>query len=146
MGVYESSLLGSEDPQERQDAFREILDAAVNPTLEMCITMSELRKDMTVWDKAVFLINCMIYIQVCPGFLPSCLYIDWNFLAEHPACILIHWGTCFDDSKQNRSTRADFSHGACKYGSMRYDILRLINWTVFTLSTRKWPCANHQGY
>jgi conserved oligomeric Golgi complex subunit 6 len=64
MGVYESSLLGNEDPQEREDAFHEILDAAVNPAMEMCIRMSELRKEMSTWDKAVFSINCTVYMQV----------------------------------------------------------------------------------
>lgn len=64
MGVYESSLLGDEDPVEREAAFSQILEATVDPALEMCRRMSELKKDMSSWDKALFLINCTTYLQV----------------------------------------------------------------------------------
>ncbi|KAG8901207.1 Golgi transport complex subunit 6 [Tulasnella sp. 403] len=63
MGVYDSSLLGDEDPGERESAFEQILDAAVDPAMEMCKRMADLRKDLSSWDKAIFLINCVTYMQ-----------------------------------------------------------------------------------
>ena len=65
MTVYDSSLLGDEDPSERENAFIQILEASVDPAMEMCKRMSELKKDMENWDKAVFLINSTAYMQVC---------------------------------------------------------------------------------
>ncbi|KAG8913144.1 Golgi transport complex subunit 6 [Tulasnella sp. 417] len=63
MAVYDSSLLGDEDPTEREAAFAQILEAAVDPAMEMCKRMSELREGMPSWDKAVFLVNCTTYMQ-----------------------------------------------------------------------------------
>lgn len=64
MTVYESSLLGDEDPVERENAFSQILEASVDPAMEMCQRMSEMRREMSNWDRAVFLINCTTYMQV----------------------------------------------------------------------------------
>lgn len=63
MAVYDSSLLGDEDPTEREAAFAQILEAAVDPAMEMCKRMSDLREGMPTWDKAVFLVNCTTYMQ-----------------------------------------------------------------------------------
>ncbi|KAG8918014.1 Golgi transport complex subunit 6, partial [Tulasnella sp. 408] len=63
MAVYDSSLLGDEDPTEREAAFAQILEAAVDPAMEMCKRMSELREGMPTWDKALFLVNCTTYMQ-----------------------------------------------------------------------------------
>ncbi|KAG9015159.1 Golgi transport complex subunit 6 [Tulasnella sp. JGI-2019a] len=63
MAVYESSLLGDEDPVERESAFSQILEASVDPAMEMCQRMSEMRREMSSWDRAVFLINCTTYMQ-----------------------------------------------------------------------------------
>ncbi|KAG9013500.1 Golgi transport complex subunit 6 [Tulasnella sp. 427] len=63
MAVYDSSLLGDEDPTEREAAFAQILEAAVDPAMEMCKRMSELKDGMSSWDKAIFLINCTTYMQ-----------------------------------------------------------------------------------
>lgn len=64
MAVYDSSLLGDEDPAEREAAFSQILEAAVDPAMEMCKRMADLKKDISDWDKAIFLINCTTYMQV----------------------------------------------------------------------------------
>ncbi|KAG8983873.1 Golgi transport complex subunit 6, partial [Tulasnella sp. 427] len=63
MAVYDSSLLGDEDPTEREAAFAQILEAAVDPAMEMCKRMSELKDGMSSWDKAIFLVNCTTYMQ-----------------------------------------------------------------------------------
>ena len=69
MSVYDSSVLGDEDPDEQRRGFKQILDAAVDPALEMCRRMADMNtKDTTGWEKSVFLVNCLDYLQV-----PSCL-------------------------------------------------------------------------
>ena len=75
LSVYESSLLDSDGPEaerEREDEFSRILDAAVDPLLEMCRRMADLRvirgtkteEGGMEWDKAVFLVNCISYLEV----------------------------------------------------------------------------------
>lgn len=73
MTVYDSSMLeleatdqsdSSQVAVERQE-FDRIMDAAVNPALEMCSRMADLKKDGTVWEKEIFLANCTSYLQVC---------------------------------------------------------------------------------
>ncbi|CCA71103.1 hypothetical protein PIIN_05038 [Serendipita indica DSM 11827] len=70
MQVYDSSLIEDETPQQRQEGFRDVLDSMVKPMLDMCTTMSNLMKkpaakgpDMSAWDRAVFMINCLVYIE-----------------------------------------------------------------------------------
>jgi hypothetical protein len=76
LSVYESSLLDSDGPEaerEREEEFSRILDAAVDPLLEMCRRMADLRVTRGAkteeggmeWDKAVFLVNCISYLEVC---------------------------------------------------------------------------------
>ena len=65
MGVYESSLLGDEDPAERDAGFKPILDVMVQPAVEMCSAASEEKQRVRVrWDKHVFVLNCLTYLQV----------------------------------------------------------------------------------
>ena len=58
IAVYDSSLV---DAAERStDAhFANLLEKAVDPAVEMCERMAELRKGSTDWDKDIFLINCL---------------------------------------------------------------------------------------
>ncbi|KAG8970571.1 Golgi transport complex subunit 6 [Tulasnella sp. 419] len=63
MGVYESSLMGENDPAEREREFSQILEAAIDPAMEMCNKMCELKKDLTSWNRAIFLINCYVFVQ-----------------------------------------------------------------------------------
>ena len=70
MGIYASSLLEDDfpDPKGERDKLREgfnrMLDAAVEPCLEMCRSMSEMRKGAAIWEKETFLINCTTFLQV----------------------------------------------------------------------------------
>lgn len=76
MTVYDSSMLELEAGDQVLDAeritereeFNRIMDAAVGPALEMCRRMAELKKDGTMWDKEIFLVNCTSYLQVCLAF------------------------------------------------------------------------------
>ncbi|KIM86455.1 hypothetical protein PILCRDRAFT_327206 [Piloderma croceum F 1598] len=64
MVVYESSLLGDEKPAERDAGFKRILDVMVDPAVEMCSAASEEKQRMRVrWDKHVFVLNCLTYLQ-----------------------------------------------------------------------------------
>ncbi|KII95365.1 hypothetical protein PLICRDRAFT_34211 [Plicaturopsis crispa FD-325 SS-3] len=64
MTVYESSLLGDEDPEERDAGFKRILDVLVDPTVDMIIASSEEKRRLRpAWDKAVFVLNCLSYLE-----------------------------------------------------------------------------------
>jgi hypothetical protein len=69
LAVYESSLSGEESPEERDGGFRRILDVMVNPAVETCGAAAEEKKRLRIgWDKEVFVLNCLTYLQVCfPG-------------------------------------------------------------------------------
>lgn len=60
--MYDTSLV---DPQDRDSSasFALLLEKAVDPAVEMCERMAELRKGATDWDKDIFLINCLGYLQ-----------------------------------------------------------------------------------
>ncbi|KDQ13474.1 hypothetical protein BOTBODRAFT_111408 [Botryobasidium botryosum FD-172 SS1] len=60
MSVYDSSLLEAPAQDQMQ---AQILDAIVDPALEMCKRMFAMRRDGTKWDRAVFLINCTVFLQ-----------------------------------------------------------------------------------
>jgi hypothetical protein len=65
MAVYQSSLLGEEDIDEQSAGFEKILDIMVDPAVEMCISTSEEKKRMRPrWDQAVYVLNCLCYLQV----------------------------------------------------------------------------------
>ncbi|GAA99503.1 uncharacterized protein L969DRAFT_93961 [Mixia osmundae IAM 14324] len=54
MQVYDSSLV---DEQDRENEFRDVLDAALDPALMMCKEMGEMRPQP--WDRAIFGLNCI---------------------------------------------------------------------------------------
>lgn len=59
MTVYASSLLDAESatppPSSREVEFRPVLDAALDPALDMCARMAEMRA--AEWDQSVFWVN-----------------------------------------------------------------------------------------
>ncbi|KAJ7102334.1 oligomeric complex COG6 [Mycena belliarum] len=64
MNVYESSLLGNEDEEEQTAGFQRILDVTVDPAIEMCTINSEEKKRVRPkWDREVYLLNCLSYLQ-----------------------------------------------------------------------------------
>ncbi|KAK4051597.1 Golgi transport complex subunit 6 [Microbotryomycetes sp. JL201] len=63
MAVYSSSLLDDAELvsfKQRETEFQDVLDAALDPALDMCNKMAELRP--SEWDRAVFKVNC---IETC---------------------------------------------------------------------------------
>lgn len=78
MAVYDSSLLGDEDEPNRREGFTRILDILIPPIIEMCEKMADLkgtkdpRKD--AWDRHIFLINCLEYLEVKMVSLSSLVY------------------------------------------------------------------------
>lgn len=78
--VYQSSLLGDEhglaridhdhapkeqDGNEGTAGFQRILDVMVDPALQMCETAAEEKRRLRGgWDREVFGINCLTYLQV----------------------------------------------------------------------------------
>ncbi|GJJ08446.1 hypothetical protein Clacol_002664 [Clathrus columnatus] len=64
MIVYESSVLNIENPEEQRRGFKRILDTVLDPALEMCRRMADMNtKDVTGWEKSIFLVNCLDYLQ-----------------------------------------------------------------------------------
>jgi len=62
IAVYDTSLV---DADERETDFAKLLNAAVDPAVEMCERMADLRRTNTgSWDKDVFLVNCLEYLEV----------------------------------------------------------------------------------
>lgn len=75
MHVYDSALLEDQTPEEQETKFADVLEKTVNPMLEMCTMMADLMKadrgDKTKeWDTAVFLVNCLVYLEVSVTYLP----------------------------------------------------------------------------
>ena len=64
MSVYDSALHSQEDIAEQEKGFEDILDAMIAPALEMCEQMMRLKKNSNTWDMAIFMINCIVYLQV----------------------------------------------------------------------------------
>jgi hypothetical protein len=69
MQVYDSALLENESAEQRAEGFKEVLDGNVQPMIEMCTTMGSLMKpdkgqEAMVWDRAIFMINCLLYLEV----------------------------------------------------------------------------------
>lgn len=65
MQVYETSSADSADvPQveDRETGFDRVLKMTLDPALDMCKKMSDLRA--SGWDKAVYGINCLEFIKV----------------------------------------------------------------------------------
>ncbi|KAF8176766.1 oligomeric complex COG6-domain-containing protein [Pholiota molesta] len=64
MQVYQSSLLGTEDEDEINAGFNQVLDIMIDPVVQMCITNSEEKmKARPRWDGQVFILNCLCYLQ-----------------------------------------------------------------------------------
>ncbi|KAF8132974.1 oligomeric complex COG6-domain-containing protein [Boletus edulis] len=66
MQVYDSSLLseGSSDPSEASVGFRSILDVMVDPTVTVCAAAAEEKARLRPrWDRAVFVLNCLGYLE-----------------------------------------------------------------------------------
>lgn len=58
--MYDTSLV---DAAERETDFAKLLAAAVDPAVEMCERMADLRKSTDgTWDRDVFLVNCLEYL------------------------------------------------------------------------------------
>ena len=69
MQVYDSALLEDQTPEEQETSFADVLEKTVNPMLEMCTMMAGLMKTdrgekAKEWDTAVFLVNCLVYLEV----------------------------------------------------------------------------------
>lgn len=65
MAVYQSSLLGDEDEDEINAGFNQVLDIMVDPVVVMCLANGEEKKKVRPrWDEAVFVLNCLCYLQV----------------------------------------------------------------------------------
>jgi hypothetical protein len=62
--------------EELETEFGRILDAAIDPLLEMCRRMADLRGEKGgAWERAVFLANCVGYLEVRP-FLHALFHVD----------------------------------------------------------------------
>ncbi|RSH94849.1 Golgi transport complex subunit 6 [Saitozyma podzolica] len=59
IAVYDSSLV---DESERETDFAKLLEKAVDPAVEMCNKMAEMRKG-SEWERDIFLINCLGYLE-----------------------------------------------------------------------------------
>jgi hypothetical protein len=112
--VYESSLgdeahLRGTIPEggndTAADGCRIILDRMVDPAIEMCVIASEEKhKARPAWDREVFVINAMTYLQVVTVSRPS-----WFILtrARHHLCDLERTGTVrLYTRKTERNTRS----------------------------------------
>lgn len=65
MAVYRSSLLGDEAESDQIAGFQKILDIMIDPAIAMCIASSEEKNRVRPrWDKAVYVLNCLSYLQV----------------------------------------------------------------------------------
>jgi conserved oligomeric Golgi complex subunit 6 len=65
MTVYQSSLLGEEDKAAKVAGFEKILDIMVDPAVEMIASTSEEKKRLRPrWDQAVYVLNCLCYLDV----------------------------------------------------------------------------------
>lgn len=69
MQVYDSALLENDTPEQRAEGFKAVLDGNIQPMLEMCTNMGSMMKpdkgqDAMIWDRAIFMINCLLYLEV----------------------------------------------------------------------------------
>ena len=60
--MYETSLVDHSDRPTDND-FSRLLEKAVDPAVEMCERVADLRKGSTSWDRDIFLINCLGYLE-----------------------------------------------------------------------------------
>ena len=104
IAVYETSLV---DPADRatDTEFSTLLEKAVDPLVEMCERMAELRKGATNWDKSIFLINCFGYLQHTLASVPFTTgrvdileekiqkHVE-SMTFEHVSAVLCMWSSC----------------------------------------------------
>lgn len=89
MSVYQSSLLGDEDEQERTTGFQKVLDVIVDPLVESCIAKAEEKKRARAkWDRAVYVLNCLCFVQV--RFCLVWTVIMLMVLLERVGVVLVH--------------------------------------------------------
>ena len=63
--MYDTSLVDESDRANDED-FAKLLEKAVDPAVEMCERMADMRKgNGGDWERDIFLINCLGYLQVC---------------------------------------------------------------------------------
>jgi hypothetical protein len=68
--VYQSSVLDDDDTEERESRFEHVLDVMVDPAMDMCFHAGEEKQRLRPsWDKDIFVLNCLTYLQVVPFFL-----------------------------------------------------------------------------
>lgn len=114
MVVYESSL-GEEKPAERDAGFKRILDVMVDPTVDMCSAASEEKQRWRPrWDKHVFILNCLTYLQVSLDIIIifSCGHRR-NRMSERFGAILVHFRQTARDSGSYRGASKYFYGRAC---------------------------------
>ena len=64
ISVYDRSLVDASDRVNDED-FAKMLEKAVDPAVEMCEKMADMRKGSGGdWERDIFLINCLGYLQV----------------------------------------------------------------------------------
>lgn len=64
IAVYDTSLVDESDRANDED-FAKLLEKAVDPAVEMCERMADMRKGSGGdWERDIFLINCLGYLQV----------------------------------------------------------------------------------
>lgn len=62
-------MLEDESLEAQNEGFRSIVDAMLDPAVEMCLTVSEEKQKVRPrWDKQVFVLNCLSYLKVCSIF------------------------------------------------------------------------------
>jgi hypothetical protein len=87
MAVYASSLSDAPSPDDPDDqdqiAFEHVLDVMIDPALQMCDAVAEEtgRRTRGGWDREVFGLNCLTYLQVTSFLLGVCL---GGILTPHP--------------------------------------------------------------
>lgn len=108
MSVYTTSLLQDDSllpanaPDTKESDFAPVLSAALDPALEMCSKMGELRE--STWDRSVFGVNCLeCAISALEGFgftASRCRGLEEEeeahvetLTGEHVSCcVLSSWG------------------------------------------------------
>jgi hypothetical protein len=64
--VYQHSLLDEDSNGAQTARFQGILDVMIDPAVEMCTVAGGAKKQVKQnWDLAVFVLNCLSYLQVC---------------------------------------------------------------------------------
>lgn len=100
MTVYQSSLLGEEDEDERIAGFQKILDIMIDPAIEMCTSTSDEKQRVRPrWDRPVYVLNCLSYLQVC--FLLPFVDSQADYCTERIRAIFIYIGETKSDTSRH---------------------------------------------